>query len=97
MPVLSHGAAARSFLASAAACCLLLLLLKRVAQPWTLKGGVKPPQGKPSSVIKRAYKQLSVKLHPDKNAHHKEKAEGRGVCDSFGGCRGGDPSPPPPG
>ena len=31
---------------------LLLLLLKRVAQPWTLKGGVKPRQGKPSSVIK---------------------------------------------
>ena len=28
----------------AAACCLLLL--KRVAQPWTLKGGVKPRQGK---------------------------------------------------
>ena len=39
------------------ACLLLLLaaccyLLKRVAQPWTLKGGVKPRQGKPSSVIK---------------------------------------------
>ena len=33
-------------------CCLLLLLLKRVAHPWTLKGGVKPRQGKPSSVIK---------------------------------------------
>ena len=38
------------------ACCLLLLLaaccclLKRVAQPWPLKGGVKPGQGKPSSV-----------------------------------------------
>ena len=35
----------------AAACCLLLLL-KRVAHPWTLEGGVKPRQGKPSSVIK---------------------------------------------
>ena len=34
----------------AAACCLLLL--KRVAHPWTLKGGVKPRQGKPSSVMK---------------------------------------------
>ena len=34
----------------AAACCLLLLT--RVAQPWPLKGGVKPRQGKPSSVIK---------------------------------------------
>ena len=35
--------------------CLLLAcccLLKRVAHPWTLKGGVKPRQGKPSSVIK---------------------------------------------
>ena len=32
-----------------AACCCLL---KRVAHPWTLKGGVKPQQGKPSSVIK---------------------------------------------
>ena len=31
---------------------LLLLMLKRVAHPWTLKGGVKPRQGKPSSVIK---------------------------------------------
>ena len=40
----------------ACCCCLLLLLLllllKRVAHPWTLKGGVKPQQGKPSSVIK---------------------------------------------
>ena len=38
----------------ACCCCLLLLLLllllKRVAHPWTLKGGVKPRQGKPSSV-----------------------------------------------
>ena len=39
-----------------ACCCLLLLvllvlLLKRVAHPWTLKGGVKPRQGKLSSVI----------------------------------------------
>ena len=34
----------------AAACCCCLL--KRVAQPWPLKGGVKPRQGKPSSVIK---------------------------------------------
>ena len=35
-----------------ACCCLLLLLLllKRVAHPWPLKGGVKPRQGKPSSV-----------------------------------------------
>ena len=33
-----------------AACCLLLL--KRVAQPWPLKGGLQPRQGKPSSVIK---------------------------------------------
>ena len=35
----------------ACCCCLLLLLLKRVAHPWPLKGGVKPRQGKPSSVI----------------------------------------------
>ena len=42
MPVLGHGLLL----------LLLLLLLKRVAHPWTLKGGVKPPQGKPSSVIK---------------------------------------------
>ena len=38
-----------------ACCCLLLLLLlllKRVAHLWPLKGGVKPRQGKPSSVIK---------------------------------------------
>ena len=34
----------------AAACCLLLL--KRVAHPWPPKGGVKPRQGKHSSVIK---------------------------------------------
>ena len=26
--------------------------------------------------ILRAFKQLNVKLHPDKNAHHKERAEG---------------------
>ena len=38
-----------------ACCCLLLLLLlllKRVAHHWPLKGGVKPREGKPSSVIK---------------------------------------------
>ena len=56
MPVLSPGVVARTFGPPAACCCcccccLLLLLLKRVAQPWTLKGGVKPRQGKPSSVI----------------------------------------------
>ena len=34
-------------LATACCCCLT----KRVAQPWPLKGGVKPRQGKPSSVI----------------------------------------------
>ena len=39
--------------AAAAACCCLLLLLECVAHPWTLKGGIKPGQGKPSSVIKR--------------------------------------------
>ena len=33
-----------------ACCCCLLLLLKRVGHPWTLKGGVKPQQGKPSLV-----------------------------------------------
>ena len=33
-------------------CCFLLLLLKCVAHPWTLKGGVKPLEGKPRSVIK---------------------------------------------
>ena len=35
-----------------AACCCCCSLLKRVAQPWPLKGGVKPRQGKPSWVIK---------------------------------------------
>ena len=38
----------------AAACCCCLL--KRVAQPWPLKGGVKPRQGKPSSV--------TITIHP---------------------------------
>ena len=44
------------FLLACFCCCLLAAccccLLKRVAQPWRLKGGVKPRQGKPSSVIK---------------------------------------------
>ena len=58
MPVLSRGVVARTFQAPACllACLLLLLLLlllKRVAHPWPLKGGVKPRQGKPSSVIIR--------------------------------------------
>ena len=39
-------------LLAAAAWCCCLLLLKRVAHPWPLKSGVKPRQGKPSSVIK---------------------------------------------
>ena len=39
-------------LLAAACCCYCCCLLKRVAHPWTLKGGVKPQQGKPSSVIK---------------------------------------------
>ena len=41
-------------LLAAAACCLLLArcLLKCVAHPWTLRRGVKPRRGKPSSVIK---------------------------------------------
>ena len=38
----------RCLLLAAAACCLL----KRVARPWTLKGGVNPRRGKPGSVIK---------------------------------------------
>ena len=45
----------KDFSSACCCCCLLLaacclLLLKRVAQPWTLKGGVKPRQGKPGSV-----------------------------------------------
>ena len=54
MPVLSRGAVARTFYAPACLLLLLLLLLllKRVAHPWPLKGGVKPRQGKPSSVTK---------------------------------------------
>ena len=57
MPVLTHGLVTRTFYSPAAAaacccCCCLLLLLKRVAHPWTLKGGVKPRQGKPSSVTR---------------------------------------------
>ena len=52
MPVLSRGVVSRTFYAPAApaCCCCCLLLLKRVAHPWPLKGGVKPRQGKPSSV-----------------------------------------------
>ena len=42
---------------------------------WYQVLGVRYP-GATTKEIKRAYKQLSVKLHPDKNAHHKEKAEG---------------------
>ena len=42
----------RDFLAACCLLLLLLLLLKRGAHPWTLKAGVKPPQGKPNSVIK---------------------------------------------
>ena len=37
-------------LLAAACCCCCCCLLERVAQPWPLKGGVKPRQGKPSSV-----------------------------------------------
>ena len=53
MPVLSRGVVAGTFYApadAAAACCLPLL--KRVPHPWPLKDGVKPRQGKPSSVVK---------------------------------------------
>ena len=32
--------------------------------------------GAATQEIKRAYKQLGVKLHPHKKAHHKEKVEG---------------------
>ena len=37
-------------LLAACCCCYCLLLLKCVAHPWTLRRGVKPQQGKPSSV-----------------------------------------------
>ena len=55
MPVLSRGVVARTFgppaaAAAACCCCCCCCLLKRVAHPWPLKGGVKPRQGKPSSV-----------------------------------------------
>ena len=42
---------------------------------WYQVLGVRYP-GATTEEIKRAYEHLSVKLHPDKNAHHKEKAEG---------------------
>ena len=42
---------------------------------WYQVLGVRYPRAT-TEEIKRAYKQLSVKLHPNKNAHHKEKAEG---------------------
>ena len=47
----------RRYLPTYLACLLLLLLLllKPVAQPWPLRGGVKPRQGKPSSVITLPY------------------------------------------
>ena len=49
--VLSHRVFARTFGPPiAAACCYCCCLLKCVAHPWTLKSGVKPRQGKPSSV-----------------------------------------------
>ena len=37
--------------------------------------GVRYPRAT-TEEIQRAYKQLSVKLHPNKNPHYKEKAEG---------------------
>ena len=49
-----------------AACCYCLLLLKCVAHPWTLTRGVKPQQGKHSSVIKAfaVMAQLSERILP---------------------------------
>ena len=47
-----------------AACCLLLVaccLLKCVAHPWTLRRGVKPRQGKPSSAIKSLIRLACIK------------------------------------
>ena len=41
---------------------------------WYQVLGVRYPRAT-TEEIKRAYKQLTVKVHPDKNAHHKEKAE----------------------
>ena len=37
--------------------------------------GVRYPRST-TEEIKQAYKQLSVKVHLDKNTHHREKAEG---------------------
>ena len=72
-------------LAAAAACCCSL---KRVAHPWPLKGGVKPRQGKPSSVTRTVTSlcqpqdlgttpgpQASIRARP-KEKHHLLHLEG---------------------
>ena len=46
----------KDFLCACGCCCCLL---KCVAQPWPLKGGVKPRQGNPSSVIVLLFLQLT--------------------------------------